>query len=80
MKKFLLLLSLPSLSCAQELPADRFSFRHTVFAGVQLPLNYAVGYRLQFSHRLSAQLQGGLIAAPFNRYTLKTLKAFGFDP
>ncbi|MBD2757425.1 hypothetical protein [Spirosoma validum] len=80
MKKLLLLLCLPGLSFAQEIPADRFKLRHTVFAGVQLPLNYVAGYRLQFSRRLSAQLQGGLIAAPFDRYTLKTLEAFGLDP
>lgn len=51
-----------------------------MFAGVQLPLNYGAGYRFQFSRRLSAQVQGGLIAPPFDRYTLKTLELFGLDP
>jgi hypothetical protein len=82
MKKKLLwlLLSLPGLLGAQQRPAERFKPAHTVFAGLQLPLNYVAGYRLQFSRRLSAQLQGGLIAAPFDRYTLKTMNAFGLDP
>lgn len=30
--------------------------------------------------RLSVQAEGGLIAAPFDRYTLRTLEAFGLDP
>ncbi len=54
--------------------------RHTFFAGVQVPLNYTLGYRYQISRRVSAQVQGGLIAAPFSRYTLKTLEGFGLDP
>ena len=53
---------------------------HTVFAGVQIPLNYTLGYRYQFSRRLSVQAQGGLIAAPFERYTLRLLEGFGLDP
>ena len=83
MKKFLLsglLLGLSGLLYAQQRPTDRFKLKHTLFAGVQLPLNYVVGYRLQVSRRLSAQLQGGVIAAPFDRYTLKTMEAFGLDP
>lgn len=59
--------------------AKPFKLTHTVYAGFQIPLNYAVGYRLQFSPRLSAQVQGGLIAAPFERYTLKLLTGFGLD-
>ncbi len=51
-----------------------------MFAGVQIPLNYTLGYRYQFSRRLSVQAQGGLIAAPFEQYTLKLLEGFGLDP
>lgn len=47
---------------------------------MKIPLNYTAGYRFQFSRRLSVQAEGGLIAAPFDTYTLKTLKAFGLDP
>lgn len=82
MKKIVLLLCFPLLSQAQDSlrTTDRFRARHSVFAGLNIPLNYAVGYRLQFSRRLSVQAEGGLIAAPFDRYTLKTLEAFGLDP
>ncbi len=82
MKKLLLLFTLPVLAQAQENQPQisRFQPVHTAFVGVQLPLNYTAGYRFQFSRRLSAQVQGGLIAAPFDRYTIKTLEAFGLDP
>jgi hypothetical protein len=53
---------------------------HTVYAGLQVLFNYAMGYRFQFCSRLSAQVQGGLIAAPFERYTLKLMTGFGLDP
>ena len=81
MKKLFLLLAIPTLAQAQDTltTTTRFKPVHTVFAGVQIPLNYAAGYRLQISRRLSAQVQGGLIEAPFDRYTLKTLEAFGLD-
>lgn len=69
------------LSQAQDsLVANRFKPVHTVFAGLKIPLNYTAGYRFQFSRRLSVQAEGGLIAAPFDRYTLKTLEAVGLDP
>lgn len=85
MKKLLLFLCLPLLTRAQSTTdiepfAEPFAKKHTLFAGVQLPLNYVAGYRFQFSRRLSAQVQGGLVAAPFDRYTLKTLETFGLDP
>jgi len=80
LKITLLLLSLPVLARAQAAdPAERFPLRHTVFAGVQLPLSYTAGYQLQASRRFSAQVQGGLIVPPFDRYTLKTLEGFGLD-
>lgn len=77
-----LLISVPFLSQGQDSLATYKPFRasHTVFVGVQIPLNYTLGYRYQFSRRLSAQVQGGLIAAPFERYTLKLLEGFGLDP
>ncbi|CCH03088.1 hypothetical protein FAES_5089 [Fibrella aestuarina BUZ 2] len=53
---------------------------HTLFAGLQVPLNYTVGYRYQVSQRISVQAQGGLIAAPFDRYTLALMEGFGLDP
>lgn len=76
------LISVPSLTQGQDSLAMTTPFRpvHTVFAGVQIPLNYTLGYRYQFSRRLSVQAQGGLIAAPFERYTLKLLEGFGLDP
>lgn len=77
-----LLASLPLLAQRQDSLITTTPFRagHTVFAGVQIPLNYTLGYRYQFSRRLSVQAQGGLIAAPFERYTLKLLEGFGLDP
>lgn len=57
-----------------------FRVGHTVFAGIQAPLNYTLGYQLQLSKRVSVQAQGGLVAAPFDRYTLKLLQGFGLDP
>lgn len=81
MKKVILLLALPLLAQAQDsLTTDRFHSAHTAFAGVKIPLNYTAGYRFQFSRRLLAQAEGGLIAAPFDRYTLRTLEAFGLEP
>lgn len=84
MKKMLLLLFLPLVGHAQTFDSidstRRFRAAHTLFAGVQAPLNYVAGYRLQFNKRVSVQLQGGLIVAPFDRFTLKTLEAFGLDP
>ncbi len=76
------LISVPFLTQGQDSLAVPTPFRpvHTVFAGVQIPLNYTLGYRYQFSRRLSVQAQGGLIAAPFERYTLKLLEGFGLDP
>jgi hypothetical protein len=75
-----LLLSLPLLGRAQATsPAEGFPLRHTVFAGVQLPLSYTAGYQLQASRRFSARVQGALIVPPFDRYTLKTLEGFGLD-
>ena len=73
-------LGIPLLAQAQA-PAsqERFPLRHTVFAGVQLPLSYTAGYQLQVSRRFSARVQGGLIVPPFDRYTLKTLEGFGLD-
>ena len=59
---------------------EPFRTGHTVFVGLQAPLNYTVGYRLQVNRRFSVQAQGGLIAAPFDRYTLKLLEGFGLDP
>ncbi|MBC3788827.1 hypothetical protein [Spirosoma utsteinense] len=84
MKQLFLFLCLPLLARAQtttdkERFTEPFIARHTVFAGVQVPLNYTVGYRFQPSRRLSVQVQGGLIAAPFDRYTLRTLKTFGLN-
>ncbi|QJD77723.1 hypothetical protein [Spirosoma rhododendri] len=77
-----LLVSVPLLTLGQDSLTAATPFRagHTVFAGVQIPLNYTLGYRYQFSRRLSVQVQGGLIAAPFERYTLKLLEGFGLDP
>ncbi|GAB4025036.1 hypothetical protein GCM10028773_49630 [Spirosoma koreense] len=54
--------------------------RHTVFIGLQVPLNYTAGYRFRINRRVSLQAQGGLIATPFDRYTLKLLEGFGLDP
>jgi hypothetical protein len=80
LKVTLLLLGLPLLARAQaDTPSERFALRHTVFAGVQLPLSYSAGYQAQFSRRFSARVQGGLIVPPFDRYTLKTLEGFGLD-
>lgn len=85
-QKILLLLCFPSLVEAHNglgqdsLTTQRFKAVHTAFAGLKIPLNYTVGYRFQFSRRLSVQAEVGLIAAPFDRYTLKTLGAFGLDP
>jgi hypothetical protein len=80
LKNTLLLLALPLLVRAQAAdPGARFPLRHTVFAGVQLPLSYTAGYQLQASRRFSARVQGGLIVPPFDRYTLKTLEGFGLD-
>jgi hypothetical protein len=77
-----LLISVPFISQGQDSLAayKPFQANHMVFVGVQIPLNYTLGYRYQFSRRLSAQVQGGLIAAPFERYTLKLLEGFGLDP
>jgi hypothetical protein len=73
-------LGIPLLAQAQAPGSEeRFPLRHTVFAGVQLPLSYTAGYQLQVSPRLSARVQGGLIVPPFDRYTLKTLEGFGLD-
>jgi hypothetical protein len=80
LKTIILLLSLPLLGWAQVgAPAEGFAWRHTVFAGVQLPLSYTAGYQVQPSRRFSARVQGGLIVPPFDRYTLKTLEGFGLD-
>lgn len=57
-----------------------FAARHTLFAGVQLPLNYTIGYRLQFSRRLSVQVQAGAVARPFDKLTVNLLETFGLDP
>lgn len=81
MRKLLLLLCFPLLTLGQDSAStNRFRAVHTVFAGLKIPLNYTAGYRWQFHRRLSAQVEGGLIAAPFDRYTLKTLETFGLDP
>jgi hypothetical protein len=83
-KLLILLLFWPVLGRSQDSIRTRltkpFAPTHTVYGGLQIPLNYALGYRFQFSPRLSAQVQGGLIAAPFERYTLKLLTGFGLDP
>ena len=80
LKTGLLFLGLPLLAQAQtSSPGEPFALRHTVFAGVQLPLSYTAGYQAQFSRRFSARVQGGLIVPPFDRYTLKTLEGFGLD-
>lgn len=72
----------PSLSWGQDSLARKQPFRtgHTISAGLQVPLNYTLGYEYRFSRRLSVQAQAGLIAAPFDRYTLKLLEGFGLDP
>ncbi len=81
MRKTLLLLLFPLVGNAQTIDsARRLRAAHTFFAGVQAPLNYVAGYQFQFNRRLSVQMQGGLIATPFDRYTLKTLEAFSLDP
>lgn len=73
-------LGIPLLVQAQApTSGEHFPLRHTVFAGVQLPLSYSAGYQLQVSPRFSARVQGGLIVPPFDRYTLKTLEGFGLD-
>lgn len=76
--------SIPLLTLGQDSLTTEstkpFRSLHTAFVGLQIPLNYTVGYRLQFSRRFSVQAQGGLIAAPFDRYTLKLLEGFGLDP
>lgn len=79
----MLLLFWPVLGRGQDTTnaqfAKPFTPTHTLYAGIQIPLNYAVGYRFQFSPRLSAQVQGGLIADPFEPYMLKLLGGFGLD-
>ena len=75
-------LSLPvqaqdSLAAVVQQP---FRTSHTVFVGVQTPIDYTLGYRFQFNQRFSVQAQGGFIAAPFEQYTLKLLESFGLDP
>ena len=80
LKTSLLFLGLPLLAQAQtSSPGEPFALRHTVFAGVQVPLSYTAGYQAQFSRRFSARVQGGLIVPPFDRYTLKTLEGFGLE-
>ncbi|MGI4738673.1 MAG: hypothetical protein ACRYG7_26175 [Janthinobacterium lividum] len=80
LKSIALFLSLPLLARDQtDTTSQRFALRHTVFAGVQLPLSYSAGYQVQASRRFSARVQGGLIVPPFDRYTLKTLEGFGLD-
>ena len=78
----MLLISVPLLACGQDSLVTKVpSFSsHTVFAGLQAPLNYTLGYRFQVNRHFSVQAQGGLIAAPFDRYTLKILEGFGLDP
>lgn len=79
-KDYTLLAGLPLLARAQtNTPLARFPLRHTVFTGVQLPLNYTAGYQVQVSRRFSARVQGGLIVPPFDRYALKMLEGFGLD-
>ena len=80
LKTGFLVLALPALAQAQTAaPGERFAPRHTVFAGVQLPLSYTAGYEAQLSRRISARVQGGLIVPPFDRYTIRTLEGFGLD-
>jgi hypothetical protein len=79
----LLLVCLSSFVRAQDtivVSQKPFVATHTVFAGLQIPLNYTAGYQFRFSRRVSAQIQGGLIAAPFEQYTLRLLNGFGLDP
>lgn len=80
LKTSFLFLGLPLLAQVQTTaPAAHFPLRHTVFAGVELPLRYTAGYQVQVSRRFSARGQGGLIVPPFDRYPLKTLEGFGLD-
>ncbi|GAB3901255.1 hypothetical protein [Spirosoma agri] len=78
----LLLVGIPWLTYGQDSlkVTEPFRARHMVFAGLQIPLNYTAGYQFQFSRRFSVQAQGGVIAAPFDQYTLKLLEGFGLDP
>ena len=79
-----LIIGLPLLTWGQDSltagSSKPFRASHSVFVGLQIPLNYNAGYQLQFNRRFSVQAQGGLIAAPFDRYTLKILEGFGLDP
>ena len=76
------LVSLSSLAYGQDtlITLKPTQATHTVFVGLQVPLNYTIGYRYRFSQRISAEAQGGIIAAPFDRYTLTLLEGFGLDP
>ena len=52
---------------------------HTLKAGVEIPLQYALQYDLRFYEKLSINVQAGILTRPFNDAILTTLEFFGTD-
>ena len=52
---------------------------HTLKAGVEIPLQYALQYDLKFYEKLSINVQAGILTKPFNDAILTTLEFFGTD-
>lgn len=78
---FSLLLSFNLLaqdSAVYRTPAKTFSKSH-VFIGTQIPVQFTAGYEHQFSSRMSARAQAGLITKPFSGFIVDAMKVFGMD-
>lgn len=71
------------LSFLITLPAFVFSqtpeLRHTVKMGVDIPLQYKLGYSYRISEKVSVNAGAGLLVAPFDDMLIGLMEGFGVD-
>jgi len=67
-----LILSIPSFS---QTPGHR----HTIKAGLDIPLQYKIGYSYRLNHRFSLNAAAGLLVAPFDDMLIGLMESFGVD-
>ena len=47
--------------------------------GTQIPFQFTAGFRQNFSNRISAQVQAGIITRPYSGFIVDAMEAFGMD-
>ncbi len=52
---------------------------HQIMAGTQFPVHWGLGYQYNHHKHFSGRVQVGLLTAPYDKFIIYSMEAFGFD-